>query len=125
MTGLIKAAAGHNVAGTALTTLTPQPHYGGQQFAREVFTPAGVYRDTQYATLEFPPLDNDEYGTVLGQLGISSAEFADITIQLPDDEDRDSTTRYNGRVIKQRRATWRYPLQRGPTFIVQIEGTAT
>lgn len=119
-TAVVKVATGHDVAGTALVALSPQPHYGGLQFEQENFTPAGVQRNAPYAVLEFPSLDNSQIPTVYAALGVTSAEYANITISLPDDENRDNESRWNGRVIKNRAGGWRYPLKRDPVIIVQL-----
>jgi hypothetical protein len=121
-TARVSVATGHDVAGTALVAMTPQPHYGGMEFAQEIDTPAGPVRNCPYARLRMPALKDTEYTTSLTQVGLGSAgvERADITIALPNDEDRDTTTRYNARITKPRSARWQVPLQRGIEYVVVL-----
>lgn len=95
MPGTISAQTG--LFGTALTPLSPQPHFEGIRWPKRTYAADGTPYDDgdAFGVLRFPPMTAGQLGTVYAVFGIGDGTVSgEATVSLPG-EDRETMTSYN------------------------------
>lgn len=97
----IQVALTHdNPAG--LTDVLHAPHeFSGLLYAEETYAPNALYRNGAYCILSYRVLRDTEFAAQNDQFGLTSAEFAAITLRIPGDVIT-SDVNYNGQIIRPR-----------------------
>lgn len=88
-----------NVAG--LTQLDPQPRCPGINSGRTIVSVDGMIYEDGYgnADLIYTVLTKDEYDSLLTQMGLTSVKSAQVTVSLPQNQDRNFSN-YNAIITK-------------------------
>lgn len=118
MPGTISVQTGH--FGTALTALSPQPHFEGMRYPKRTYAADGTPYDDgdAFGVLRFPPMTEGQLGTVYAAFGIGGGTVSgEATVSLPG-EDRNTMTSYNT-VAEQVPPRWDNPLYYDVQIIVR------
>lgn len=83
-----QVAAGHDVALVSLTELDPQPnddHGGGIEYTQLSYSASGVVtQQGPFFPFTWDHMTATEYATVLGLFGLTSSDYADVTVYVRD-----------------------------------------
>lgn len=92
---------------TALKRMEPQPHTNGLQYPQQTVTPDAVYRDGEpFARLRFNAVDGPTLDKLYAAFGLTSADYAAVTISLPTNKARTTWADYNGQAVKPLDEPW-------------------
>lgn len=92
---------------TALKRMEPQPHSNGLQYPQQTVTPDAVYRDGDaFARLRFNAVDGVALDKLYAAFGLTSADYAAVTISLPTNKARTTWADYNGQAVKPLDEPW-------------------
>ena len=92
---------------TALKRLEPQPHTNGLEYPMQMVTPSAVYRDGEaFARLRFNAPDGAALDKLYAAFGLTSADYAAVTISLPTNKARSVWADYNGQAVRPRVNPW-------------------
>lgn len=92
---------------TALKRMEPQPHTNGLEYPMQTVTPSAVYRDGEaFARLRFNAPDGATLDKLYAAFGLTSADYAAVTISLPTNKARTVWADYNGQAVKPLEEPW-------------------
>jgi len=92
---------------TALKRMEPQPHTNGLQYPQQTVTPDAVYRDGEpFARLRFNAVDGPTLDKLYAAFGLTSADYAAVTVSLPTNKARTTWADYNGQAVKPLDEPW-------------------
>lgn len=95
-----RVATGHGVALLSLAAVAPQPASSGFKHTERSYGLSGaVYEQAPYIELVWTMLETPtQYTTLLGQFGLTSVLYADVTVYIPNADY--AYTRYNAVAVK-------------------------
>jgi len=78
-----------------------------KQMAQQTVTPDAVYRDGEpFARLRFNAVDGPTLDKLYAAFGLTSADYAAVTVSLPTNKARTTWADYNGQAVKPLDEPW-------------------